>query len=115
MLKKIILALLPSKFNTIILFGAAYNRLHTNIADKAHEQIHIKQQHKEPIMFYFKYIFSETARFNYEAEAYATAVRYGRNISNCAYSLSSLYKLNVTVKEAKTRITYYIKKFEHKI
>jgi len=109
-MKKLILWLLPKRFNGITLFGTVYSRGKLNNADWQHELVHVEQQRKEPLTFYFKYNFSKQWRLEYEAEAYATSIKYGRDEVDCILALANNYNLKSSTVEVSERIDYYVQR-----
>lgn len=70
--------------------------------DKAlyeHEYAHVKQFYRNPFMGML-YEFSEYARLQYEAEAYAVQVKHGADIKHMSWLLATRYDLDITVEQA---------------
>lgn len=84
--------------------------LNQHLADLIeHEKVHLKQQKKDGIKFFFKYIFSKKARYEYELEAYAHQILFLATPGSKPYLIeqvarllsSSMYFRMVTFSQAK--------------
>jgi Domain of unknown function (DUF4157) len=64
----------------------------------AHEQVHVAQFKREPIMFWPKYLLSKKARYAYELEAYRVQLRYRPDrLDAYAEALATKYRLNLPI------------------
>jgi len=101
---------IPPKFDAITIgtyiFARPSVRLQKGIIE--HEKVHVRQFKKEPIIFWFKYLFSKKYRFEYESEAYATSIRNGMEIEVAVNILRTKYKLNVTREHCLDTILKYL-------
>lgn len=103
-MKRTILFFLPKRFDAITLGGRVYMRDSSDITLYAHERVHAVQQNKNPIMFYFRYVFSKKWRLKYEAEAYAESVNAGHDFVLASLYLSKNYYLGISYEEAYSAI-----------
>lgn len=85
--------------------------------EEIHEQVHFKQQGKQPKIWWNKYIRDKDFRLSQELEAYATQYQFLKNITlakdlkealrEMAHALSNDYGLYITYQEAESRIKKY--------
>jgi len=73
-----------------------------------HEKVHILQFKSQPFTFWARYLLSSDSRFKYEAEAYATSVKFGLDVDLASKYLSEGYNLNISIAEAKDAINSYL-------
>ena len=66
-----------------------------------HEKVHTLQMIKDgTLTFWLKYWFSREYRKCVEVEAYKVQLKCGATLYNCAYMLSTNYRLGITQREA---------------
>lgn len=68
-----------------------------------HEAIHQRQMREDwTLVFWMRYLFSRKWRQRYEVEAYKAQIAAGASLDGCAFNLSQMYYLNITLEEAKS-------------
>lgn len=86
--------------------------------EEIHEQVHFKQQGKQPKMWWNKYLRDKDFRLSQELEAYATQYQFLKKVTlarhlkealqEMAHALANDYGLDITYAEAESRIKKYI-------
>lgn len=67
-----------------------------------HEKVHQQQWRRNPVLFYFRYLFSKKWRLRYELEAYREQLKLSpQDLDEFAYLLSTKYNLDITKQRAK--------------
>ena len=68
-----------------------------------HEKVHQRQMREDwTIVFWMRYLLSRKWRQKYEVEAYKAQIEAGASLDGCAFNLSQMYYLNITLEEAKS-------------